>query len=107
MSDINTVLDSIKDKALQEIKEEFKALLKDSQKDAVDFVKEAAANTARWLTMKADGQLTESEARTLLKSQKKVAEIFVNTQSIKARVRIQKLTYRLLDIAIDVLVAAL
>lgn len=107
MKDINEVLDSIKKKALAEIKKEFKELLLAGKKDSKAFVKECAANTARWLTMKAEGQLTEEEVKSLLKSQKKVAQIFVNTQSIAARARIQKLVYRLLDIAIDILVAAI
>jgi len=57
--------------------------------------------------MKSEGQLTEEEVKSLLKSQKKVAQIFVNTQSIAARARIQKLVYRILDIAIDVLITAI
>jgi ribulose bisphosphate carboxylase small subunit len=107
MSDIEKIIDSIKDKALDDVKKEFKDLLSKGRKDNVDFIREVAANTTRWLTMKAEGQLTEGEARTLLKSQKKLAQIFVNTQAIKTRARIQKLSYRLLDISIDVLVAAI
>ncbi|MBU1565011.1 MAG: hypothetical protein KJ630_05200 [Proteobacteria bacterium] len=107
MKDIETILDSIKDKSLDEIKKEFKELLETGKKDSTDFVKECAANTARWLAMKAEGQLTEEEVKSLLKSQKKIAQIFVNTQSIAARARIQKLVYRLLDIAIDVLIASI
>ena len=107
MKKIDKILDSIKDKSLTEIKKEFKQLLKDGKKENIDFVKENAANTVRWLSMLAEGELTQEEVKSLLKAQKKVAQIYINTLGITARARIQKLVYGILDIAIDVLVTAI
>lgn len=107
MSDIDDIIDSIKDKSLDEVKKEFKDLLANARKDSVDFLKEVAANTTRWLTMRAEGQLTESETRALFKSQKKLAQVFANGQTIRTKLKVQKVAYRLLDISIDVLIASL
>lgn len=103
MNDIDVIIDAIKDKSLDDIKEELKELLESGIKDSVAFVNECTANTVRWLTMKVNGQLTRDDVLSLLKSQKKVAQIFVNTQSIEKRVRIVKIAYRILDISIDIL----
>lgn len=104
---LDEILDALKGKALKEIKDEFMALLKLGKSDSVDFIKESAQNAARWLTMLGNGQLTSDEVNYLLKKQKKHAQIYANTESIVVRARIQKLAYRLLDIAIDVLAGAI
>lgn len=104
---LDEILDTLKGKALKEIKDEFAALLKLAKSDSTDFIKESAQNTARWLTMLGNGQLTGDEVNYLLKKQKKHAQIFANTESIAVRAKVQKLAYRLLDIAIDVLAGAI
>jgi hypothetical protein len=73
----------------------------------LDFIEESAKNAARWLLMRANKELSADEVSYLLKKQKKTAQIFAKTQEIIVRSRVQKLTYRLLDIAIDVLVGVI
>lgn len=107
MSEIADALSKLKGSALKEASDEFLKLYEDSKKDSLDFIKKSAERSAGWLVLQAQGKLTSEDVRALLKLQKKNAEIFTNTQQIKVRSRIQKLTYRLLDIAIDVLVAAI
>jgi len=107
MKDINEILDTIKDQSIEELKSEFKGLLKEASGDSLDFVKKSAASTVRWLSLKAEGLLTEEEVKSLLEARKKEALVFMNTQSIAARAKIQKLVCRLLDIAVNSLVAAL
>lgn len=105
--DINAVLDQIKDESLKAIKEEFKELLGQARKEKEDFIKQSAKELERALIYRAKGLLSEEDVKTLLKKQKKIAQIEATNAKIQTLARIQKITYRLLDIAIDVLVGAI
>lgn len=104
---IDEMLDAILEGVLDEIKNEFKELFKEASADSLDFIKKSALQTAQWLMMKKNGELTEEEVKDLLEAQKKEALIFMNSQSIVARMRIQKLVCRLIDVAIHSLLAAI
>jgi len=104
---LNEILDSIKDESLKEVKTEFKKLFKDALKDNVDFIKQTAAQIEQALSYRRQGLIGEDDVATLLKKQKKIAQIQANTSEIVVKTRIQKLVYRLLDIAIDVLLKAI
>jgi hypothetical protein len=104
---IQDVLDAIKNDSLKTIKEEFKALLDTAVKDKSDFIKQSAEQASRALTLQAQGLLSENDVLTLLKKQKKIAQIEANVAEIQLLSRIQKITYRILDIAIDALVKAI
>jgi len=105
--DIKEVLDGIKDESLKAIKEEFKELLETGKKDKEDFVKRSAQEIEKALIYQAQGLLDADDVATLLRKQKKIAQIEVRNAKIQTLSRIQKITYRLLDIAIDVLVKAI
>lgn len=107
MSNLETALNGLKGKVIEEIVGEFKGLLSDGRKSSVAFIEESAKNATRWLEMFASGDLTRSEIEYLLKRQKRVAEIYANTQAIVVKAKVQKLTYRTLDIAIDILLGVI
>jgi hypothetical protein len=95
--DIDAVLGTIKSKSLKVIKDEFKDLLKQAKSDKSEFIRKSAEQLKQALIYRAEGKLTTEDVETLLRKQKKIAQIEA----------IQKVTYRLLDIAIDVLVKAI
>lgn len=105
--DVQELLDTIKSESLKAIKDEFKDLLDTAQKDKSDFIKKSAEQIKQALIYRAEGKLSEADVVTLLKKQKKIAQIEVNNAQIQTLARIQKITYRILDIAIDVLVKAI
>lgn len=105
--DINEALALVKNKSLNEVVTEFKGLLTDSKKDALDVVKESARQAEKAIILLAEGRLDQDDVTTLLKTQKKIAQLAVNTAKIVTAARIQKLSYRVLDIAIDVLAKAI
>lgn len=104
---IQDVLDSIKAQSLETIKTEFKDLLTTAQKDKSEFIRTSAAQVAQALIYVAEGKLTASDVATLLRKQKKIAQIEANNAQIQLLSKIQKIIYRLLDIAIDVLLKAI
>jgi phosphoribosyl-ATP pyrophosphohydrolase len=104
---IQDILDSIKDESLKALKEEFKELLEVATKDKSDFIKQSANQVTHALSLQAQGKLGQDDVLTLLKKQKKIAQIEANVAEIQLLARIQKVTYRILDIAIDALVKAI
>lgn len=104
--DIQDLLDAIKSESLKAIKAEFKDLLETAKNDKSDFIKKSAEQVKQALIYRAEGKLSADDVMTLLKKQKKIAQIEANNAKIQALARIQKITYRILDIAIDVLVKA-
>lgn len=104
---IQDVLDSIKAQSLETIKTEFKDLLTTAQKDKSEFIRTSAAQVAQALIYVAEGKLTANDVATLLRKQKKIAQIEANNAQIQLLSKIQKIIYRLLDIAIDVLLKAI
>ncbi len=103
---VQELLDTIKDESLKVIKEEFRDLLETAIKDKSDFIKKSAEQVRNALIYRAEGKLSADDVLTLLKKQKKIAQIEANNARIQTLARIQKITYRILDIAIDVLVKA-
>jgi len=105
--DVQELLDTIKSESLKAIKDEFKDLQKKKKKDKSDFIKKSSEQVKQALIYRAEGKLSEDDVVTLLKKQKKIAQIEVNNAQIQTLSRSQKITYRILDIAIDVLVKAI
>lgn len=105
--DINEALALVKNKSLNAVVDEFKGLLTDGKNDSLAVIKESARQTEKAIILLAEGRLDEDDVTTLLKSQKKIAQIAANTAKVATAARIQKLSYRVLDIAIDVLAKAI
>ncbi|MBO1012043.1 hypothetical protein IPU70_00685 [Achromobacter sp. SD115] len=102
--DIQELLDSVKNKSLEAIIEEFKDLLETAKKEKSEFIKTSAEQVVQALIYRAEGKLAANDVLTLLKKQKQIAQIEANNARIQLLSRIQKVSYRILDIAIDVLV---
>lgn len=107
IKEVEDVLNEIKEVSLQTVKEEFKQLLQDAFTDSSDFIKKTAERVATWTVLLGSGQLNRGQYERLLKDQKSLAEQHVNTVQIAVRSRVQKIAYRLLDIAIDILSKAI
>lgn len=105
--DINDVLDTIKAESLKAIKDEFKDLIDTAKKDKSDFIKTSVEQVKQALVYRAEGKLSPDDVATLLRKQKKIAQIEANNSQIQLLSRIQKITYRILDIAIDVLLKSI
>ena len=105
--DITDVLDTIKADSLKTLKEEFLDLLESAKKDKSDFIKKSAEQVKQALIYRAKGQLSTDDVETLLNKQKKIAQIEANNSKIQTLSRIQKVTYKILDISLDVLVKAI
>jgi hypothetical protein len=104
---IEEALDTIKSEPLKAMKDEFKDLLTAAKKDKSEFIKTSAEQLKQALIYRAEGKLSTEDVETLLRKQKKIAQIEANSSKIEVLSRIQKISYRLLDIAIDVLVKAI
>jgi hypothetical protein len=107
IKDVEEVLHEIKDSALETVVNDFRALLQEALADNSEFVKKTAEKLSTWTVLLGKGQLNSKQYKRLLKDQKSLAEQHVNTLQIAIRARIQKLTYSLLDIAIDILSEAI
>lgn len=109
MSDVNIdiILDSIKDKGLEAIKKEFKAIFESAINDSNDFIQDQAKRLYQALSYYHQGLIDKEDVSTLLKKQKQVAQIYANKNAIETRIRVQKLVYTLLDISIDIILKAL
>jgi hypothetical protein len=103
---IEEVLASIKSQSLKVVVDEFKDLLDTAKKDKSAFIKTSAEQLKQALIYLGEGKLSPQDVSTLLKKQKKIAQIEANDAQIQLLSRIQKVTYRLLDIALDVLLKA-
>ncbi|HEX8595363.1 MAG TPA: hypothetical protein VF682_19140 [Pseudomonas sp.] len=104
---IDDVIEGIKDESLKAMKEEFLELLGQAKKDENDFLKFMAEQTAKTLVYYAEGKIKYDDVMLVLKKGKKIAQIEANNANIKVLAKLQKITYRLLDIAIDGLVKAI
>ncbi|MBC7785298.1 MAG: hypothetical protein H7144_15805 [Burkholderiales bacterium] len=105
--DIEEMLKSITSKSLAEIKREFLDLFGQAKKDGVEFIKYSATQIQKALGYLAEGKLDTDDVSTLLKKLKKMAQIEANNATIAVLTRIQKIVYRIIDIALDVLVKAI
>jgi len=109
LTDISRILSSssFRNEAGKILQDEFVSLLKSAAKDKNEFIKNSAHIIAQALLYKAQGHLNEKDVMTILRKQKKIAQIEANNAEVAVMSRIQKITYRLLDISIDFLVKAL
>lgn len=109
LTDISRILSSssFRNEAGKILQDEFVSLLKSAAKDKNEFIKNSAHIIAQALLYKAQGYLNEKDVMTILRKQKKIAQIEANNAEVAVMSRIQKITYRLLDISIDFLVKAL
>lgn len=109
IKDISHILSSsvFRNEAENMLRDEFVSLLKSAAEDTNEFIKDSANIMAQALVFKAQGHLDEKDLMTLLKKQRKIAQITANNAEMAVMIRIQKITYRLLDISIDFLVKVL
>lgn len=107
MSALNEALNQVKDQAIQDSKAEFLALITEAKNSTEPFVRENAARIEQWVVQLNDHQIDQEEFDDLMADQKLAAEQFANTQAIATQARAQRLTLKILDLAITKIVPAL
>jgi len=104
---IDEVLGSIQSESLQLVKAEFRQLLETAKTDNSRFIRESAEEIQEMLVYFSQNELSAEDLQTFLKKQKTLAEVEANKAQIETSTRIQKVTFRLLAIALDVLATAI
>lgn len=83
------------------VAEEFVGLLKQALNDSDTFINTSAKIAAQALLDRAQGELDEEDMTTLLNKQKTIARIHANSCEIALRTRIQTITMRLIELALN------
>lgn len=101
MATIDDVLNSIKDDALKEIKDQLKDLLTTAKNDTDAVIKETGQKIADWLVMRSLGELNDDEFKELLYSRDQLICQYKNTVEIQTRARIEKITIELINLVLN------
>jgi len=89
------------------VKTEFRQLLESATKDSSKFIQESAEELTAALIHLSRNELSMEDVETLLKKQKTLAKLEASKAHIEMSAKIQKTTFRMLDIASNVLVKAI
>ena len=101
VNEIDDVLGATDDEAFDRILATFREHLFEAKNEATRFAQENSQRLENWLVLRANGDLDDDELRSLIRSQKLLAEQFLNSQEIADRARLEKLTIGLLDTVMD------
>ena len=101
--DLDEILDGIQDEGAAVLKEEVKGLFLQAKTDGSAFIRETALQLETLLLYRAQGLLDEDDVRTFLVQQKIIVEVEKNLADMVTRARLEKVTSRLLDITLTVL----
>jgi hypothetical protein len=106
-ANINDVLNSIKDDAATDTKQQFQQLITNAKGDANGFIQSNANQLEAWLVALSNGSLPQDEFNNLVAGQKLVAADFVATQALDAQLGAENLTVNLLETAVTKIVPLL
>jgi hypothetical protein len=100
-----SALDEFRDAVIGEAEELAKTILKrgikEARADAAAFVDKSSEKLERWTRLVAAGELTEDEFRSLVRSQKDLAELSALTKAGIQASRLQKFREKLVDVTVD------
>lgn len=80
---------------------ELKDLLNSAKKESDTAIKKNAEKLEKWLKYLALGEIDKKEFNSLVEGQKLIMQQFLNTQEIKSRAKLEKVTVGVLDIALN------
>jgi hypothetical protein len=104
---IDELLNSIKDQALDSAKKEFKDYLTQAKNEQTAYAKETGEKVEKWLLMYAQKQIDKTELELLLDERRWTTRQHLNTLDIATRSRVQKILNGLIDITLDALIAGI
>jgi len=94
-------VNTLKNEALKLVKEQLKELLTSASKDADSVIKGVGEKVAKWLVMRAKGELNDRELEALLYSQDQALRQYKNTTQIKIGARVEKISVALINLVLD------
>ena len=104
------MLDQVNDSTVADAKKELQNLLADAKGDSATFFQQNAQKLEERLVLVSKGQLDQDDFNFFVESQKRAAQIFIDSQPPQAQERAEKLTIHLLEVAatkiVPVLIAA-
>jgi polyhydroxyalkanoate synthesis regulator phasin len=104
------VLDQVNDSTVADAKKELQNLLADAKGDSATFFQQNAQKLEERLVLVSKGELDQDDFNFFVESQKRAAQIFIDSQPPQAQERAEKLTIHLLEVAaakiVPVLIAA-
>ena len=100
MSKFTDFIDGLKDAAGALAKDELKDLIADAKKDQSDFVRLQAENLERWTVMLADGELTPTGYKLLVRKMEVLTQLDVIKLKVAAKARAQKLAEGIEDLVV-------
>lgn len=100
MSKFTDFIDGLKDAAGALAKDELKDLIADAKKDQSDFVRLQAENLERWTVMLADGELTPTGYKLLVRKMEVLTQLDVIKLKVAAKARAQRLAEGIEDLVV-------
>jgi precorrin-6B methylase 1 len=105
MSKFTDFIDGLVGEGKTFAKDEFKKLIADAKKDQSDFVRLQAENLERWTVMLADGDLTPTGYKKLVKKMEVLTQLQVIKLKVSAKASAQRLGDGIQKLVIDGLFA--
>ena len=104
MTTIDDIFKDIADESAQAVKEEFTQLFTQAKAESEELVKENAEKVKEWLAALVLKQLDKDGIGQLFAAQQRKIVQFLNTQQIEERARLEKITLKIIDIALNKIV---
>ena len=101
MPDLENILNEIKDVSITDAKNELLDFFKQAESEQIDFVQETADKIKKWMSMRVNKEINNEEFTALLDARKRVVQQDLNTLEIKARARIEKILFGIIDTISD------
>ena len=106
-SALDNALDQISDSSVADAKKELQDLLTDAKGDSATFLQQNAQKLEERLVLVSKGKLDQEDFDYFVASQKRAAQIFLDSQPPQAQERAEKLTLHLLEVAATKIVPVL
>ena len=107
MSELDEILKSTGNEALDFVKTTFKELLIEAKKESKEVIKETGEKVERWVVMRAKGELDDDELEALLNARRRTVRQFLLNQEIASRAALEKVSMGLIDLVTNNFIGAI
>lgn len=97
MSTLTDLINTSGDEAKEFIKINLIDLIQNAKSESETLVKETGEKIEQWLTLKVNNEIDSEELEALLNSRRRTIKQFLNTEEIRTKARIEKITIGLID----------
>lgn len=97
MSTLKDLINTSGDEAKEFIKINLIDLIQNAKSESETLVKETGEKIEQWLTLKVNNEIDNDELEALLNSRRRTIKQFLNTEEIRTKARIEKITIGLID----------